>query len=471
MNVADYEFLAVASLAFLTPTAFALIGAAGLPPKRVWDGALGGLAALGLAGLAYWALGFALQFGGIGLVYAHPGLEGLVWEWSALPASWGSGWGMAGLSGWFLAGDSITPTAYALFLGSLPRVMVAALLPVVALRGRAPAMATLLAGLFMGGVVYPLAGNWVQGGGWLASLGRNLGLGHGLVDFGGAGVVFLVAGAFTAAALLIWLPRRPAQPLTDPSLPRAHLPLLVVVGGLLLPAGLLGWNWADPIQTTAMQDGALRGGVNTILALVVGGIVPLLYTWFVAGRSDPQFTARGVAAGAVASLGVGPFVPSGVALAVGFLAGATVPFVTFAVDRILRLDDRAGVVSMTLLPALIGLLALGLFADGSLGAGFQNTGVGSYLGVTDQGVSGLFVAAGFQPDFPGQLQAQIIGVVALALWGFVTGSLVCAPLAALFHGLERTVVSHQSSPKATPLPEVPFQDVDAGPRAPSSFAN
>ena len=57
----------------------------------------------------------------------------------------------------------------------------------MALRGRAPATVTLILALVLGGIVYPLAGNWVQGGGWLNALGRNLELGHGFVDFGGAG--------------------------------------------------------------------------------------------------------------------------------------------------------------------------------------------------------------------------------------------------------------------------------------------
>ncbi|RLT42984.1 MAG: hypothetical protein DWI57_05005 [Chloroflexi bacterium] len=445
MDVSNDWYLVAASLSFLLPAGLVLIGAAGLDAKSAWAAALGALAAIGLAGMGYWAVGFALHFGGVGLFYSDPALMGLVWEWSALPATWGSGWGMAGLSGWFLSGEGMTPAAFALFLAHLPWAASAALLPVLALRGRAPALACLVLALGSGAFLYPLAGNWVQGGGWLASLGRNLGVGHGMVDFGGAGSVFLMAAGVTCAALLVWLPRQSPRPLADPQLPTAHLPVLAVLGALLLPVGVLGWSWSNPIQAGIIGElGPLRGSVNSLLFVISGSLIPVLYTWFVTGESDPLMAARGMAAGAIAGLGAGPFVTPTASLLVGLLAGGTVPFVTFVVNRLLRLNDKAGIVSMTAIPALLGLISVGLFADGAVGAGWQNTGAGSYLGVTGQGVTGLVAAAGFVADFPGQLQAQVIGAVALLVWGFVLGSLICVPLAALAHGIALATGAEQT---------------------------
>jgi hypothetical protein len=60
------------------------------------------------------------------------------------------------------------------------------------------------------------------------------------------------------------------------------------------------------------------------------------------------------------------------------------------------------------------------------------------------------VAQGFQADFPGQLQAQLIGILALALWGFLIGLLICAPLGMLAHGLARPEQSAQVTTR--PLP-------------------
>jgi ammonia channel protein AmtB len=94
----------------------------------------------------------------------------------------------------------------------------------------------------------------------------------------------------------------------------------------------------------------------------------------------------------------------------------------------------------------VGLLAVGIFADGTVGQGWQMTGLESYLGVTGQGVSGLFTESGFQPDFPTQLQAQVIGILSLILWGFSTGMLICAPLGLLLHGLLRSTHASAAMP-------------------------
>ncbi len=204
------------------------------------------------------------------------------------------------------------------------------------------------------------------------------------------------------------------------NLPRSPTfqPLLTVIGALFILAGVMGWLWSNPLQVETLTDlGLLRGSVNVVLAAVGGSIVPLLYTWFVAGRSDPTLTGRGLAAGVIGGLAVAPFVQPGPALLTGVLAGATVPFVTYIVDHLLNLDDATGVIVTSGAPALLGLLLVGVFADGATGAGWQLLGAANYLGVAGQGVSGLLVAGGFQPDFPGQLQAQVIGVVAFDLVG------------------------------------------------------
>ena len=133
-----------------------------------------GLAAMGLAVIGYWASGFAFQFGGIGLASQLPGVEGLIWEWSALDVSWGPGWGMLGLKGFFLDGQAYGPAVYALTFSQLALVTTAVLIPLLALRHRVKTWVLVLAALLLSTVIYPVLGNWVWGGGWLANLGRNL---------------------------------------------------------------------------------------------------------------------------------------------------------------------------------------------------------------------------------------------------------------------------------------------------------
>ncbi len=164
----------------------------------------------------------------------------------------------------------------------------------------------------------------------------------------------------------------------------------------------------------------------------------------------------------VAGLAAGPFVQPGAAFLIGFFAGATVPFVTYLVDGLLRLDDATGAISISALPAMVGLLAVGIFADGAVGRGWSMTGVEAYMGVTGQGVSGLLAERGFQMDFPGQLQAQVIGILSLALWGFSTGMLICAPLGMLLHSLLRTTEASPTVAGPTPLnPSPTYGESDA----------
>jgi Amt family ammonium transporter len=444
-------YLFATAIALLVPVGVILLGVAGLDPVRAWNSALGAVGAIGISAVAYWAVGFALQFGGVGLAYSHPGLRALVWEWSPLPAEWGMGWGAAGLSGWFLSGSDTTAMTYALFASHLPWVFTAALIPVVALRGRAPVIATMLLALFLGGVIYPVAGNWVQGGGWLAALGRNLGMGHGFVDAGGAGTVFLLTAAFSVVALSVWAPRRETGAPGAIRLPPTYQPLLTVAGSLLLLAGLIGWLWSNPLQVETLSELAiLRGSVNLVLAAAGGVLIPLFYTWFVSGESDPTMTGRGLAAGAVAGLAIAPFTHPGLAFLTGALAGATVPFMTFLLDHLLRLDDATGAVTVGGLPSLIGLFAVGVVADGMGGAGWQGVGAANYLGIAGQGVTGLLVASGYQLDFPGQLQAQLAGSLSLLLWGGLMGIVICLPLGLLFYGLQRAEASVSINPLAEP---------------------
>ncbi|HUW09017.1 MAG TPA: hypothetical protein VM537_04770, partial [Anaerolineae bacterium] len=361
------------------------------------------------------------------------GLEGLIWEWSALDVRWGSGWGMAGVHGLGLTGAASTPGALALFVSQLPWVTTATLIPLLALRGRAPTVVAALGGLLVSALLYPLAGNWIWGGGWLANLGHNLGLGHGFVDFAAGGLVHLLGASVAWAGILSFLPRRPRRDSKEPTpLPPVHLPLLATLGVFLLLIGTLAWSWANPLLDWAVLDPA-RLVVNLLLAAAGGAFLPLAYTWFVANRPDPLMAARGLAAGLVAVSGSVAFVPPWTALAIGGAVGLLTPLVCYLVDHVLRWDDPTATVTVHGLGALLGLLAVGIFSDGTYGAGWNSVGIGEYLHVSGQGVSGLLAGAGYQPDWPGQLQSQAVGVAAIALFPFAVASLAFGPLAGLTH--------------------------------------
>ena len=456
----DMSLLLASSMAWFVPVGFILLAAAGVPEGRGWQTALAGVAGASIGVLAFFVVGFGLAFGGIGLVYDKaPELSGLVWEWTVVTETWGPKWGMVGLSGWAMNGTAATAGAYTLFLAQAPWVATATLIPLLALRGRAPAFTSLLGGLLIGGILYPLATNWVWGGGWLANLGVNLNLGHGFVDFAGGATVHLLAAAAGIAGLLVTVPRRARQRVagTDPvPMPPVHLPLLASIGALFILVGSLGWGWSNPLLDlpTLMPS---RGLVNALIAAASGALVPLAYTWFVTDRPDPLMAARGLAAGAVAGAAFGPFVPPGMAALIGALAGLLVPILTYLLREVLRIDDDTGLTPVHLVSGLIGVLAVGLLADGLAGQGWNGVGTVEYLGVVGQGVTGWRAAAGMIADWPGQFQAQLVGAAALFLMPFLAGMLVFGLLAAIAAGLRRTQRAHTaaaSSGSAVQAPEL-----------------
>jgi ammonium transporter, Amt family len=437
----------LSALAYLVPAGYALIAAAGLPSERTRQAAVTVFAALGLAVVGYAVTGFALQFGGIGLTHDLPGYEGLIWEWSALGPTWGPGWGMAGLAGWGLTGPAETPAARSLALANLPWVVTAAAIPLAALRGRAPAWASALLGLLTGAVIYPLAGNWVWGGGWLANLSSNLGYGHGLVDLGGAVLVHVLGAAVALAGLVAFWPRRPREAgseLQPAPLPQLYFPVLALLGPVLVLAGIVPWLSANPLLPAGAVD-PTRTLLNIVLAAFTGGTASLGYTWLVTGRPDPLMAARGFGAAVVASMALSAFTPAWASLATGAAIGLLTPVAVFVFGHFLRLEEHTATLTVHGLGGATGLLLLGLLADGKAGQGWNGVGGGAYLGMAGQGVTGLLAASPFRPDFPSQLQAQGIGLAAVALLAFFTGWIVIAPPATVLQLLRPRRTSPVSS--------------------------
>ena len=405
-------------LAYLVPLGWALIAIGGLPEERAHRAVLAFMAAFCLSTIGYFAVGFALQFGGVGLAHAMPGLEDLVWEWSAFGATWGAGWGMAGLSGWALSGPAATPGAMTLAMANLPWVITATLIPVIALRGRVPAWGAGILGIAVGAVLYPVVGNWIWGGGWLANLGSNLGYGRGLVDLGGSGLVHLLGGTVTLAGLLVFTERAPAPAIRTAltSFPPVHLPLLATLGAGMLLAGSVAWSAGNPLL--GADSGHLTHlALNTVLAAAAGSFLPLCYSWFVAGTVDPMMAVRGFAAGTVAIAAGAPLVPPWFALATGGCAGLLVLLAIFVVDRVLRWEDCTAALTVNGLAGALGLLAVGVFAavmPGDLRA------IGGMPGSSSVPVSGI-----------GQIQAQLAGALAIALFAFMGAWVLIAPPAIL----------------------------------------
>ncbi|MCX7669441.1 MAG: hypothetical protein N2439_05155, partial [Anaerolineae bacterium] len=177
--------------------------------------------------------------------------------------------------------------------------------------------------------------------------------------------------------------------------------------------------------------------LNGVLAAAAGGLLPLAYTWFFAGHPDPLMATRGCAAGSVAVAAAAPFMPPWAALAIGAAVGLIVPLAIFIVERLLRWDDPTAALTVHGLAGALGLLAVGLFADGRYGQGWNAAGGATLSDALHRGVTGLLAAASLPPDWPGQMQAQVIGLTALALFGFFAAWLVVAPSAVILRLLRQ----------------------------------
>ena len=142
---------------------------------------------------------------------------------------------------------------------------------------------------------------------------------------------------------------------------------------------------------------------NTMIAGAIGGLVAMFYMWVKFGKPDPSMTANGTLAGLVAITAPCAFVNGISALIIGLIAGILVCVAVPFVENKLKLDDPVGAISVHGVNGFWGVLALGLFADGTYGDGFN--------GVAG-GVRGLFYGDA------SQLLAQLIAVGVLIVWGF-----------------------------------------------------
>jgi len=410
-----------------------LLGLAGAP--REARGRAAGLVVGGtlVAAWGYFATGFAFQYGGIGSIPVLGGGQSLWAEWFPLHRFWGEGWGLIGYTGFLLWGLAEPPVLTFFFFQltlllatvSIPLATLAAwTAPHSAPRGEGQGAArvrngaVLILALAWAGFVFPLFGNWAWGRGWLSQTGHTLGAGHGYVDFAGSGVVFL-AGALAALAVLVTLGTRPAEEARpgDETLLAAG-GLLTLVGGLTLTLGnFLGLTDERMALTVA----------NVLGAALSGGAASFVYLGFVARRLDVPLGVRGLLAGLAASAAGGPFVAPASAAVIGLVAGVLACLGTHLLDRVLRLPDRTGLVAAYGLGGLWGLLAVGLFADGTYGTGWNGVGLSAYLGTTGQGVTGYLPAGGLVSD-PGQINAQVAGIVAVIAVAFVLSLLLARTL-------------------------------------------
>jgi Amt family ammonium transporter len=352
----------------------------------------------GIAMLAYWVVGFALQAGGVGALSTLGGYAGLNSEFTV--TLFGKEFGLFGTTGFFLTGVAYNASVFAYFLFQMVFMDTTATIPTGALAERWKFASFAVFSVFIGALIYPVFANWAWGGGWLSQLGKNFGLGHGYVDFAGSGVVHLTGGV-TALVTAILLGARRGKYNTDGSvntIPAHNLPM-ALLGTFILAFGWFGFNAGSTLAGTDSRIGVIA--VNTMLAGAAGGVAAMIYMWTRYGKPDPGMIANGTLAGLVAITAPCAFVTAPSAVLIGVIAGLLVVVAALFIERKLRIDDPVGAIAVHGVNGLFGVLAVGLFADGTYGDG-TNGVVG--------GVRGLFYGDGTQ------ILAQGMGAIANITW-------------------------------------------------------
>ncbi len=348
--------------------------------------------ALGMTG--YWILGFGLQMGGVGGVGTlSGGTANLSNEFTI--TLFGKEFGLFGTTGFFLSGVAYDAAIFALFLFQMVFMDTAATIPTGAMAERWKFSSFAVFAFFISMFTYPIFGNWVWGGGWLSTLGKNFGLGHGYVDFAGSSVVHMTGGVTALAGALVLGPRlgkfnKDGSPNAIPG----HSIPMALTGVFILAFGWFGFNAGSTLAGTDLRIGVVA--TNTMLASASGAIAAMLYMWLKFGKPDPSMAGNGMLAGLVAITAPCAFVNSVSAFIIGAIAGLLVCVSVFFVERSLRVDDPVGAISVHGTCGAWGVISLGIFADGAYGDAFN-------------GVSGT--VRGLLYGDAGQLVAQIIGPV------------------------------------------------------------
>lgn len=366
-------------------------------------------AAYVFAFLAYYAVGYAFQFGAVAVNAAPTNLGGTPTLNHFLI---GSGqWGFLGGKGFFLTGPAYDAGSNCLTLFEVVFMETAGYIIVGAICERITFWAFLLCELFIGGLLYPISGCWVWGGGWMSQLGSTMHLGHGYVDFAGSTVVHAVGG-FCAMALAIILGPRLGKygPDGKPRAFPASNIVFVVTGTFVLLFGWMGFNPGSTLGATDLRISVVA--VNTNLAAVAGSAAAMVLWYFLFGKPDITMACNGMLAGLVAITAPCAFVSPTSSVVIGIAAGILVCVGVLFNERVLKIDDPCGAISVHGYCGWFGAVSLGIFADGTYGSGWNGVGIASYLGRAGQGVTGLI-----HGDFS-QFWMQLGGATLLAAYSF-----------------------------------------------------
>lgn len=242
----------------------------------------------------------------------------------------------------------------------------------------------------MTGFIYPIQGSWSWGEGWLDALGYS--------DYAGSGIVHMAGASAALAGVILLGPRKGKygpNGQVNP-IPGANLPL-ATLGMFILWMGWFGFNGGSELKISDIDsaNNVAQVFVNTNMAAAGGLIAAMIVSRILFGKTDLTMMINGALAGLVA-ITADPLSPSGLqATLIGAVGGALVVFSVLAFDKI-KIDDPVGAISVHGVVGIWGVLAVPLTnAEASFGA-------------------------------------QIIGILGIFGWVFISSLIVWAVIKAVF---------------------------------------
>ncbi len=323
-----------------------------------------------IGSIAYWAIGFGIMFG-------------------ADKA------GLFGTSGFFFSGANPGTTEglwqYVFWFFQVVFAATAATIVSGSMAERTKFTSYLIYSFFISFIIYPISGHWIWGGGWLSKLG--------FLDFAGSTVVHSVGGWAALVGAIVLGPRLGKYDITGKSkIIPGHNITLAALGVFILWFGWFGFNPGSTLS--GLNKGIGLIAVNTNLAAAAGAIMAMITIWLMYGKPDASMTLNGALAGLVAITAPCASVSPASAVVIGVIAGILVVLSVEFLDKVLKIDDPVGAISVHGINGVWGTLSVGIFAQASYG---QATGAGA--------VNGFLFGGGLH-----QLWIQFIGVVAVAGW-------------------------------------------------------
>ena len=329
-----------------------------------------------IASLCYWAVGFALAFGGAGEI---AGDSGFFLDVSPDPAQ-------AAQQFPFLETYSISPAAFLFFQFVFCAVSLAIVWGTTLERIKYGAY--VIYAVIFSAVLYPVISHWIFGGGWLQ-------VNVGMQDFAGSTVVHLIGATGALAALLLLGPRigkygpdgKP-RPIPGHSMP------LVGLGVLILWLGWFGFNPGSTLGAIGNRFAEIV--LVTNLGAAAGVLAAVATIYAIQKTVDIGMAGNGAIAGLVAITAPSGYVEYWAAPLIGAVAGVIVVVGVLAIEKVL--DDPVGALSAHGLAGVWGTLSCGIFTSPRLAefnavgeGGLWYTGSLHQLGAQALGVGVVFV--------------------------------------------------------------------------------